>query len=72
MESVILVIGRRMELPWNFAGDELGVCTSCTGLVRYRPIPGVRAAVTPGLVACTGCVGPRAEPGDVWVLSAGT
>lgn len=67
-QSVILVIGRRLELPWNFADDELGACTCCAGLVRYRPIPGRRAAVRPGIVVCARCVGPRAEPGDVWIL----
>jgi hypothetical protein len=71
-QSVILVIGRRLELPWSFAGDELGACTACAGLVRYRPIPGFRAAVRPGIVLCAGCGGPRVEPGDVWILPEGT
>jgi hypothetical protein len=66
--SVILVIGRRLELPVDFAGDELGACTCCEGLVRYRPIPGLRAYVRPGIVVCARCFGPRAEPGDVWIL----
>lgn len=67
-QSVILVIGRRLELPWDFASDELGACTSCDGLVLYRPIPGFREWVKPGIVVCAPCFGPRAEPGDVWVV----
>jgi hypothetical protein len=59
---VILVIGRRLELPWDFAGDELGACTYCDGLVRYRP------PTAPSVLVCAPCFGPRAEPGDVWVV----
>jgi len=62
-QTVILVVGCRLELPWHFADDELGPCTWCGGLVRYRP-----RGPAPGVLVCPGCFGPRAVPGDVWIM----
>ena len=62
-QTVILVVGCRLELPWHFADDELGACTYCDGLVRYRS-----RGPTPGVLVCPACFGPRAVPGDVWIL----
>jgi hypothetical protein len=59
-QSVILVVGRPLELPWDFAGDELGTCAYCGRFVRYRIRP------VPGVVVCPICAG--AAPGDVWIL----
>jgi hypothetical protein len=58
--SVILVVGRPLRLPWDFAGDDLGTCTRCGAFVRYR-------AAVPGILSCPACI-PGAEPGDVWVV----
>ena len=63
--SVILVVGRPLELPWDFASDELGACTYCGGLVRY-PASGP----APGVLTCPVCSG--SAPGDVWILPGGT
>lgn len=64
---MILVIGRRLELPWNFADDELGACLYCHALVRYR-LPGAGVRGDRAALCCPACLGPCAQPGDVWIL----
>jgi hypothetical protein len=61
-QSVVMVIGRPLRLPWTFADDELGTCRYCDGLVRYRR-PGRAACV----LVCPGCLG-GTVPGDVWIV----
>jgi hypothetical protein len=59
-QTVILVVGRPLALPWNFADDDLGACTRCDALVRYR------ARGRGAVLVCPACIG--ADPGDVWIL----
>jgi hypothetical protein len=62
-QTMIVVVGRRLSLPWNFADDELGACARCGAFARYRP-----RAPAAGVLVCATCFGPPAAPGDVWIL----